>query len=90
LEAYSYFSRDYGTGGLIYITLFGYYWWLTSKALYILKAKKETVKKYYGQIRIKCNVAKLLVVGGTKVTLMPVTGNSEENKQFWNNVPTGR
>jgi hypothetical protein len=43
-------------------------------------------------IRIKCNVAKLLVteIGGTKVTLMPVTGNSEENKQFWNNVPTGR
>jgi hypothetical protein len=21
---------------------------------------------------------------------MPVTGNSEENKQFWNNVPTGK
>jgi hypothetical protein len=36
------FSRDYGTGGLIYITLFGYYWWLTSKAfLYILKNKKR-------------------------------------------------
>jgi hypothetical protein len=51
-EAYSYFfSRDYGTGGLIYITLFGYYWWLTSKAfLYILKKQKRDSKKskYYG------------------------------------------
>jgi hypothetical protein len=28
--------------------------------------------------------------GGTKVTLMPVTGNSEENKQFLNNVPIER
>jgi hypothetical protein len=40
-------------------------------------------------IRIKCNVAKITSYGnggGTKVTLMPVTGNSEENKQFWNNV----
>jgi hypothetical protein len=36
-------------------------------------------------IRIKCNVAKITSYGngGTKVTLMPVTGNSEENKQFW-------
>jgi hypothetical protein len=54
--------------------------------LYILKKKKETVKKkYYGTIRIKCNVAKITSYGnggGTKVTLMPVTGNSEENKQF--------
>jgi hypothetical protein len=44
-------------------------------------------------IRIKCNVAKITSYGnggGTKVTLMPVTGNSEENKQFWNNVPTGK
>jgi hypothetical protein len=43
-------------------------------------------------IRIKCNVAKLLVTETVevKVTLMPVTGNSEENKQFWNNVPTGK
>jgi hypothetical protein len=52
-EAYSYFSRDYGTGGLIYITLFGYYWWLTSKAfLYILKKQKRDSKKskYYGQL----------------------------------------
>jgi hypothetical protein len=41
-------------------------------------------------IRIKCNVAKLLVTETVEVqvTLMPVTGNSEENKQFWNNVPT--
>jgi hypothetical protein len=38
-------------------------------------------------IRIKCNVALLVTETGTKVTLMPVTGNSEENKQFWNNVP---
>jgi hypothetical protein len=38
-EAYSYFSPE--TGGLIYITLFGYYWWLTSKAWYILKKQKK-------------------------------------------------
>jgi hypothetical protein len=56
--------------------------------LYILKSKKETVKKVniMDTIRIKCNVAKITSYGnggGTKVTLMPVTGNSEENKQFW-------
>jgi hypothetical protein len=35
-------------------------------------------------IRIKCNVAKLLVGngGGTKVTLMPVTGNMKKTNSF--------
>jgi hypothetical protein len=53
--------------------------------LYILKSKKETVKKVniMDTIRIKCNVAKFSYGngGGTKVTLMPVTGN-EENKHL--------
>jgi hypothetical protein len=51
--------------------------------LYILK-KKRTVKKskYYGQFRIKCNVAKITSYengGGTKVTLMPVTVIAKTN-----------
>jgi hypothetical protein len=59
------------------------------------ESKKRDSKKsnIMDTIRIKCNVAKITSYGnggGTKVTLMPVTGNSEENKQFWNNVPTGK
>jgi hypothetical protein len=59
--------------------------------LYILKKQKKETVKVNIMDTIKCNVAKITSYGnGGGVTLMPVTGNSEENKQFWNNVPTGK
>jgi hypothetical protein len=57
------------------------------------KQKRDSKKvNIMDTIRIKCNAAKLLVtetVEATKVTLMPVTGNSEETNSL-NNVPTGK
>ncbi len=44
-------------------------------------------------IRAKFNVAEIAKYGnggGTKVTLMPVMGNSEENKAFWQYTPSGK
>jgi len=44
-------------------------------------------------IRAKFNVAEITEYGnggGTKVTLLPVTGNSEENKAFWQYTPSGK
>ena len=44
-------------------------------------------------IRAKFNVAEITKYGnsgGGKVTLMPVYGNSEENKKFWNATPGGK
>jgi len=44
-------------------------------------------------IRAKFNVAEIAKYGnsgGTKVTLMPVTTGSEENKAFWEFTPSGK
>lgn len=44
-------------------------------------------------IRAKFNVAEITKYGndgGTKVVLMPVMGNSEENKSFWKHTPSGK
>ncbi len=44
-------------------------------------------------IRTKFNVAEIAKYGnggGTKVTLMPVMGNSEENKALWQHTPSGK
>lgn len=43
--------------------------------------------------RAKFNVAEITKYGnggGTKVILLPVTGNGEENKTFWKYTPAGR
>lgn len=43
--------------------------------------------------RVKFNVAEIAKQGnggGTKVTLMPVTTGSEENKNFWKFTPAGK
>lgn len=44
-------------------------------------------------IRAKFNVAEIAKYGnggGAKVVLMPVMGNSEENKSFWQATPSGK
>ena len=44
------------------------------------------------KIRTKFNVAEIAKQGnggGTRVTLLPVMGNSEENEAFWKNTPNG-
>lgn len=43
--------------------------------------------------RAKFNMAEITRYGnsgGMKVTLLPVTGNSEENKSFWKYTPSGK
>ena len=43
--------------------------------------------------RAKFNVAEITEygnAGGKKVVLLPVLGNSEENKEFWKYTPNGR
>lgn len=45
------------------------------------------------KIRAKFNVAEITKYGnggGAKVTLLPVTGGSEENKEFWKYTPNGK
>lgn len=49
-------------------------------------SKKKTV-------RAKFNVSEITQYGnggGRKVVLMPVIGNSEENKEFWQHTPSGQ
>ena len=44
-------------------------------------------------IRAKFNVAEIVKYGnggGTKVTLFPVTTQSEENKTLWDDTPSGK
>jgi len=44
-------------------------------------------------VRAKFNVAEITKYGnsgGGKVVLMPVYGNSEENKEFWKQTPSGK
>lgn len=45
------------------------------------------------KVKAKFNVSELTKYGnggGGKVVLMPVIGNTEENKQFWQYTPAGR
>jgi hypothetical protein len=45
------------------------------------------------KMRAKFNVSEIAKYGnggGTKVTLMPVMGSSEENKVFWQHTPNGK
>lgn len=44
-------------------------------------------------VRAKFNVAEITKYGnngGGKVVLLPVLGNSEENKEFWKMTPSGK
>lgn len=44
-------------------------------------------------IRAKFNVAEITKygnAGGTKIVLLPVMSNSEENKAFWEYTPNGK
>ena len=44
-------------------------------------------------VRAKFNVAEITKygnAGGGRVVLMPVVGNSEENKEFWKMTPSGK
>jgi hypothetical protein len=44
-------------------------------------------------VRAKFNVAERTEYGncgGKKITMFPVTGNSEENKAFWESTPNGK
>jgi hypothetical protein len=40
-----FFTRNYGTGGLIYVVVGASYWWLTSKALLYLLTKYRDKKQ---------------------------------------------
>lgn len=43
--------------------------------------------------RVKFNVSEITNFGnggGTRVVLLPVINNSEENKSFWEHTPSGR
>jgi hypothetical protein len=54
---------------------------------------KSTTINMAKTMRAKFNVAEIAKYGnggGTKVTLMPVMGNSEENKAFWQYTPSGK
>ena len=45
------------------------------------------------KVKAKFNVAELTKYGnggGGKVVLMPVVGNTEENKEFWKYTPSGK
>lgn len=45
------------------------------------------------KLRIKCNVAEITNygnAGGTKIILMPVMGESYDNKKLWENMPSGK
>lgn len=45
------------------------------------------------KVRAKFNVAEITQYGnggGKKVTLMPVTNSTEENKSFWQHTPSGQ
>ncbi len=54
---------------------------------------KSTTINMAKTIRAKFNVAEIAKYGnggGTKVTLFPVMGQSEENKAFWQATPSGK
>lgn len=71
----------------------GAYHELTFKEPFIKRSVKPTTNKMAKTIRAKFNVAEIAKygnAGGTKVTLFPVMGQSEENKAFWQATPSGK